>query len=433
MNLGVFCLPMASHVNLFLALARTLRDRGHRLTFFGISVNEAKIRAAGFGFQSVEPDTVPAGTLGHIMHRMAALGGLGSMRLQGRFDQIRYEGILTKGLTLVREARLDSVLVDQADPCSGSVAQAVGLPWISVCNGLCLNGEPAVPPFFTSWPYSRNPWAVARNRLAYGGIRIASLSIQNQINRFRKLWNLPLLRRFDETFSPFAQISQQPREFDFPRETLPETFHYVGPLRYPEATSISFPWHRLNGQPLVYGSLGTVVNGTRDLYRAIAEACAPLDVQLVLSLGDENRQHECLSLPGSPIVVPFAPQVELLGRAALTVTHAGLNTTLESLGQGVPLVAIPIAFEQPGIAARIEWTGTGRFLPASRVTPRRLRTEIETVLRGPSYRQAAERMKVWLEQSGGSARAAAIIEEVSRTGKPVGATVERSKAAASLT
>ncbi|MGA7216366.1 MAG: hypothetical protein WBX20_19355, partial [Terrimicrobiaceae bacterium] len=37
---------------------------------------------------------------------------------------------------------------------------------------------------------------------------------------------------------------------------------------------------------------------------------------------------------GSPIVVPFAPQLELLRRAALTITHAGLNTALESLNQG---------------------------------------------------------------------------------------------------
>ncbi|MFZ0710133.1 MAG: glycosyltransferase, partial [Terrimicrobiaceae bacterium] len=60
---------------------------------------------------------------------------------------------------------------------------------------------------------------------------------------------------------------------------------------------------------------------------------------------------------GSPIVVPFAPQLELLRRAALTITHAGLNTALESLNQGVPMVAIPIPNDQPEVASRLEWLG----------------------------------------------------------------------------
>jgi len=46
-------------------------------------------------------------------------------------------------------------------------------------------------------------------------------------------------------------------------------------------------------------------------------------------------------LPGSPLVV-YAPQLELLAKARLTITHAGLNTVLDSLSNGVPLVAIPI-------------------------------------------------------------------------------------------
>jgi hypothetical protein len=54
-----------------------------------------------------------------------------------------------------------------------------------------------------------------------------------------------------------------------------------------------------------------------------------------------------------------APQLPLLGRASLTVTHAGLNTVLESLAQGVPQVAIPVSYDQPGVAARIAHHGTG--------------------------------------------------------------------------
>jgi UDP:flavonoid glycosyltransferase YjiC (YdhE family) len=61
-------------------------------------------------------------------------------------------------------------------------------------------------------------------------------------------------------------------------------------------------------------------------------------------------------LPDDAIIVDYAPQLQLLKKASLCITHAGINTTLESLSNGVPLVAIPIANDQPGIGARIEWT-----------------------------------------------------------------------------
>ena len=91
----------------------------------------------------------------------------------------------------------------------------------------------------------------------------------------------------------------------------------------------------------------------RPLFEKLAAAAAQLPVQLVMSMGGGSLQLDRLA--GDPIVVPFAPQLELLQRARLTVTHGGLNTVMESLCWGVPLVAVPIANDQPGIAARVQW------------------------------------------------------------------------------
>ena len=414
-HFGVFCLPMPSHMNLFLALARTLSARGHRVTFFGIANNDSKVRKAGLEFQLMEPYTAPPGTLGSMMRQMSTLGNLRAMRMQGRFDELRYECILRKGPALVSEAGIDGLIVDQAEACSGSVADCLGLPWVSVCNGLCPNSEPAVPPFFTSWTYSTSRPAIARNVLAYAGISIASQPLRQLINRYRENWSLRPLGGFDETFSPFAQICQQNREFDFPRNQLPKWFHYVGPIRQPAADSVHFPWESLNGKPLIYASLGTVVNRKRRLLRSIAEACAGLDVQLVLSLGGGESHDDYEDLPGSRVIVKFAPQMELLARAALTIKHAGLNTTMESLSHGVPLVAIPITFEQPGIASRIRWTATGDFISSSKATSSRIRALIERVLGEPAYRQSAKLMQSALARTKGCTHAADIVEEVMRT------------------
>jgi UDP:flavonoid glycosyltransferase YjiC (YdhE family) len=119
--------------------------------------------------------------------------------------------------------------------------------------------------------------------------------------------------------------------------------------------------------------MGTLQNRQQNVFYTIAEACAGLDAQLVISLGGSGSPDSLTGLPGSPLVVGYAPQLELLQKAALTITHAGLNTTLESLTNAVPMVAIPVANDQPGVAARIAWTGAGEVVPFARLSVPKLR------------------------------------------------------------
>lgn len=411
-HIGVFCLPMSSHINLFMALGKELTRRGHRLSFFGISDNERRIRSAGFDFHSTDPDHLPPGTLSRLMHEMSELGSLAALRRHGRFDEIRYKAILQKGPGLIESAGIEAMIVDEAEPCSGSLAERAALPWVSVASGLCMNSEPTVPPIFTSWSYSESAAAIARNRLVYAGMKLATQSIEKLINQYRSRWGLKPFKRMDDSFSPFAQICQQTREFDFPRKELPGCFHYVGPVRATHRSTVEFPWDQLDKRPLIYASFGTFVNRHRHLYEVVAEACAGIDAQLVMSLGGAALANEFSRLPGTPLLVEFAPQLELLARASLAITHGGLNTTLESLGLGVPLVAIPIAFDQPGVAARIRWTGTGDFVNLRGATPERLRKTISRVLAGSRYRDAADRMRDAIAKTHGVRRAADIIEKV---------------------
>jgi MGT family glycosyltransferase len=144
--------------------------------------------------------------------------------------------------------------------------------------------------------------------------------------------------------------------------------------------AVSFPFEKLTGQPLIYASLGTLQNRLQYVFQYIAQACVGLDAQLIISLGGGISPESIPELPGSPLVVGYAPQLELLQKASLVITHAGINTTLESLSHGVPMVAIPISLDQPGVAARIAWTGTGEVVPLSRLSFPRLQAAIKRAL-----------------------------------------------------
>jgi zeaxanthin glucosyltransferase len=176
---------------------------------------------------------------------------------------------------------------------------------------------------------------------------------------------------------------------------------------------VDFPWSRLDqGRPLVYASMGTLQNGVLQTFRMIAEACVcvGVDLQLVISLGGGQDPALLGDLPGDPIVVGYAPQLELIQRSALTISHGGLNTALESLAWGVPMVVLPVAYDQPGVGARVEWSGVGRSIPVGRLTVDRLRDAVRTVLGNPAYGERASQLRTSIDAADGLNRAADLIE-----------------------
>jgi len=125
------------------------------------------------------------------------------------------------------------------------------------------------------------------------------------------------------------------------------------------------------------------------------------ETQLVLSVGKNIKPDNLRPIPSNAIIVSTAPQIELLKRATLCITHAGLNTALEALAQGVPMVAIPIGFDQPGVPARIAYHGVGEFVEIGDLTAERLSELIQRVRTNPSYRDKARYFQKVIAQTQG--------------------------------
>jgi MGT family glycosyltransferase len=204
-----------------------------------------------------------------------------------------------------------------------------------------------------------------------------------------------------------------PREFDFTDSGWPRQFHYTGPFHDGLGRIASnFPWDQLTGEPLIYASMGTLQNGLESVFNTLAEGIGTRSgMQLVLSIGPALDPKKIGPLPDNCIVVQNAPQMELLKRSALCITHAGLNTALESLAQGVPMVAIPVSLDQPGVAARIVYTKTGASVPLQELTASRLSTLIDEVLGKPEYRRNAMAMKEAIARANGLDKAADLLEQ----------------------
>lgn len=421
-RIGVFCFPGTGHINPMTALARTLERRGHSVAIYGIADTEQRVRAAGIEFCRIGTEDFPLGTLRQLDEHLGTLKGLATFRFTVERVKNTARMILRDGPDAVRRSGVDVLLVDEAD-MGGTVAEHLSIPFVSIAMFPPLIQDDRIPPFCFAWAAGGNCFKRLRNRLGFRLLSRIAAPIYKVVNEQRRAWGLKPLRRAIDALSPLAQITQLPQALDFDVPNKPAVLHYTGPfVDAQQRPPVPFPWEHLDSRPLVYASLGTLQNGASEIFRIIAQACAALPVQLLISLGGGLEPEQLGTLPGNPLVVRYAPQLEIIKRAAVVITHAGLNTVLESLAEAVPLVAIPLGNDQPGVAARVVASGAGLMVPRRKLNPARLRTALTDVIHNPIYRDSAATLRTSICSVDGLNRAADIIERVlnSRTQQSLG-------------
>jgi MGT family glycosyltransferase len=421
-RLGLICPELSGHLNPMTTLGRELKRRGHHVTVIARPDARRKAESAGLGFAEIAAQEFPEGAMRAASAKLGQLGGLEAIHFTAELLRRGAAAILRDAPKVIAREQIDALVVDQVTLAGGTVGDQLGLPHVTVCDALAMNCDPDVPPGVLPWPFMPGPVGRLRNALGNALLQWLERPVAHEIGRHRERHGLPRLPAEVCASSGLAQIAQQPAFFDFPRSALPDCFHYTGPWHDEQSgDEIAFPWERLDGRPLIYASMGTLQNRLELIFKTIAGACAGLDAQLVISLGSRDQDAGAMAekFAGAPIVVPFAPQLALLERAALSITHAGLNTALESLSHGLPMVAIPITNDQPGVASRLEWLGVAEVVQPRKLSIERLLAAVRKVLDDRRYRENARRRQEEIRQVNGLSRAADLVEEAFLTRRAV--------------
>jgi zeaxanthin glucosyltransferase len=426
MKIGFLSMPLTGHLHPMTALGRKMQARGHEVTFFGLPDAARIVHSAGLDFVPFGEEEYPVGTTPAMYVHLATLKGEDVVRysfqeMHPKRARVTLEQLPEK---LVRTG-VEALVLDTIHFFAELVPMSMGIPYAHVWNVLHIDSSGATPPCLFGWDFEDTPVARARNMEAVKKMSSVFQPIQQvarswaENHRLQIDWDTP-----NATISKLAVITQTPKEFDFPDVPQAPTFHYAGPFHddYGRET-VAFPWERLTGEPLIYASMGTLVNGLTDVFRVILKAAAIPGRQLILSIGSNIQMDDIGSIPAGAIVVSKAPQIELLKRAELCITHAGINTTLESLALGVPMVAIPVGFDQPGIAARIVWHGVGKSVPVAPMSEENLSAAIQEVLGNPGYRDAARRFQRTIARNNGLDRAADVLEQAFQSVDQSGETI----------
>ena len=204
--------------------------------------------------------------------------------------------------------------------------------------------------------------------------------------------------------------------------------NYPGELHDPERTALLPPhaflgsavrtevpdpqveaWLGESDEPIAYVSLGSFLSVRSDVLAVVAKALRRLDIRVAFALGSTPR--EALGeLPASWLVRETLPQVRLLGRSALAVSHGGNNSVTEALTAGVPLLLLPLSTDQFAGAAAIEEAGIGEALDPNATTPDEVTAAARRLLSlGGASRARLDRISADLRGVPGARRARAIL------------------------
>lgn len=423
-HFGVVAPAFRSHFSALEALSVALLERGHQVTFLHQCDAAAWLVDRRIGFHVLGRASHPAGSLAAALKRAANPGSLPGLR-RVIADMARTTDMFCRELPAAFTAlRIDAVLADQMEAGAGLVAEALALPFFSVACALPVNREPGIALPVMPFDFGLDERSL---RICDGSTRVYDWMMKPHcavIAAHARQLGLAARDSLHECLSPLAQLSQTVAGFDFPRRQLPPHFHHVGPLRRVAPANQDTPRQTPDsagapdlalvdpGRPFVFASLGTLQGQRHALFRRIAAACRRLDAQLLVAHcgGLDADQADALKAAGATWVCAFADQQAVLARADAVVSHAGLNTAMDAIAAGTPILAVPIAFDQPGVAARIRHAGVGLSASARWAGPAKLAAQLRRLLDEPQFARRATLLAAAVRDAGGAPRAADIIE-----------------------
>jgi MGT family glycosyltransferase len=199
------------------------------------------------------------------------------------------------------------------------------------------------------------------------------------------------------------------RAFQPAGDSFDDRFRFVGAMigGREQVQSWSSPHPEL---PLLFVSLGTIFTDRPDFYRTCVEAFGDGHFQVAMTMGDVDPA-DVGPLPPTVQVASWYPQLAVLRQARAFITHAGMNSTMEALYYGVPMLALPQMPEQAVNADRVAALGLGLKLDPQAITADALRSAVDQVTVSPVIQANLHRMQAEVRDAGGAEAGAHAIEE----------------------
>jgi MGT family glycosyltransferase len=281
-----------------------------------------------------------------------------------------------------------------------------GKPFVRIvsCNPLEVPGE-NIPPVFSGYGFKeKSAWQKFRDeyRRTHG-------KLWREFNDWVQEQGAESLPDLEFAHSGTLNLYVYPEELDYlPDRPLDDTWHRLESSVRRTEEEVELPAHIKDGDgALIYFSLGSLGSADVDLMRRVIDSLARTPHRYIVSKGP---LHDEIQLPENMWGAEFLPQTALLPKADLVITHGGNNTTTEAMHAGVPMIVLPLFWDQYDNAQRVHECGFGIRLDPYRFTHEEMHAAIHHLLTNRGVRARVEAAGTRIRAADGLERAADLIE-----------------------
>ncbi len=383
-------LPEKGHMNPTFPLVTALVQRGERVIYYAVEPFRHAIESAGAEFRNYHNPRalIPPAHEGGLFSVMAYMAGVA-------------EVVLPQLIAEVGEIAPDYLLIDSMCLWGALTQQVLKIPGIAISS------------VFVTHPKLPVEYLI---RLSYE--RLPKEIMLNGIDALHTYFEIT--QRLDQQYGTQSPdivgvfANAQPlnvlftsHEFHPGGDLFYDTsYKFVGPSIAQRVETVEFPFDALSDKPLILISLGTIFNERPDFYNACMNAFGDMPYQVVMVIGDKIDPNSLNPAPANFIIRTYVPQLEMLQRTALFITHGGMNSTSEALFYGVPVIVVPQHGDQFMVATQVAEVGAGLMLPAAQATPGALKGMSMQLLATPSYKTCAQQVGATFKAGGGAQQAA---------------------------
>jgi MGT family glycosyltransferase len=394
--------PQYGHINPTLAVVQELVERGDTVVYYATEEFRPSIEATGATFQGYS--SIVTRIWAHMLYTS---------------DDPRDNPFIRMGYETIEEC--DHVLKQIKDDVSRRDASYI--LYDSVLGKIVaeLLHLPAIQ-FRSTYAFNRqfNLLVEQFQSLAQGESAEAFLAVNKAFTDFCAAHDLPPLP-FSSLFTRVEPVNIVfiPRVLQPFSESFDDRFTFVGSSIRPRFNPPGFPLEKLGQRPLLYISLGTIFSNQNQLafIRDCFQAFRASGWQVIQSIGKETDKALLEPVPKNFLVYQHVPQLDILKQTDVFITHGGMNSTLEALYYGVPLVVVPQMPEQALTAQQIAARGLGIHLDKAELTAELLQKAVVQICENPTFRANARTMQKIVRQGGGYREAADTIQRFVTRGK----------------
>jgi UDP:flavonoid glycosyltransferase YjiC (YdhE family) len=203
---------------------------------------------------------------------------------------------------------------------------------------------------------------------------------------------------------------------------------------YPRSKQLDSTWHRLEstvrttdaafdvneylpgGGKVIYLSLGSLGCMDLELMQRLIDALATTEHRTIVSMGPLKDQ---MTLGPNMYGDQFLPQPSILPQCDLLITHGGNNTTCEGFHFGLPMIGLPLFWDQYDNAQRLRESGFGERLPTYDWSTDQLVSTVERFLADEELSATMRANGERIRRVDARVQGADLLEQLAVSGEPV--------------